>query len=210
MFPRFKYLNGLRFIDEPDADTGTAGEGDSDATEEQPAKTAEELAESVRKLEASLKAEREAHKVTKASTKRVAELEAAVEAAKAEKMTEAEKAIAEARKEAEAEVSARYADRLVSERVRSLASAKFTEPSDVLMFLRSSDSNYEFEIDDDLEIDNEAINKALDEVAKARPHWLKSGTASARDAGIGSTDNSKPKVIDNLTDAITARYASKR
>lgn len=85
--------------------------------------------------------------------------------------TDHEKALEAARAEAAGETRTKFLDRLVSAEVKSAATlAGFTDPGDVLAFLKSE----ELVKDDDPDAD--AIKKAIDKLATEKPYLLKSGT----------------------------------
>lgn len=85
--------------------------------------------------------------------------------------TDHEKALEAARAEAAGETRTKFLDRLVSAEVKSAATlAGFTDPGDVLAFLKSE----ELVKDDDPDAD--AIKKAIDKLASEKPYLLKPGT----------------------------------
>lgn len=85
--------------------------------------------------------------------------------------TDHEKALEAARAEAAGETRTKFLDRLVSAEVKSAATlAGFTDPGDVLAFLKSE----ELVKDDDPDAD--AIKKAIDKLATEKPYLLKPGT----------------------------------
>lgn len=89
--------------------------------------------------------------------------------------TEHEKALEAARAEAAGETRTKFLDRLVSSEVKSAATlAGFTDPGDVLAFLKSE----ELVKDDDPDAD--AIKKAIDKLAAEKPYLLRVGKPAPR------------------------------
>lgn len=81
--------------------------------------------------------------------------------------TEHEKALEAARSEAAGEVRSKFLDRLVSAEVKSAATiAGFTDPGDVLAFLKSE------ELVKDDEPDADAIKKAVEKLATDKPYLV--------------------------------------
>lgn len=85
--------------------------------------------------------------------------------------TDHEKALEAARAEAAGETRTKFLDRLVSAEVKSAATlAGFTDPGDVLAFLKSE------ELVKDDEPDADAITKAITKLATDKPYLLKADT----------------------------------
>lgn len=85
--------------------------------------------------------------------------------------TDHDKALEAARAEAAGETRTKFLGRIVSSEVKVAATAAgFTDPGDVLAFLKSE------ELVKDDEPDEDAIKKAIDKLATDKPYLLKTGT----------------------------------
>lgn len=144
---------------------------DGDDTGEQD----EQLGEGGKKaLEAERRARRDAEAIAKKAKDELERL-------RAEAMSEQEKALEAARQEAadaaKAEAAAKYRPKLDRQQVRSAAS-KFARPDDAIRYLDLDD----LPRDDEGELDDKALSKALDDVLKDRPELV------AREHRRGSAD----------------------
>lgn len=95
--------------------------------------------------------------------------------------------------EAAEKAAARYRASNVREQAATLG---FSDPKDALAMLSAKDLA-EVDVDDDGEVDEPAIKKLLEELAKNKPYLLKptDHTTDHRTAGIGATGSgSKPEV----------------
>lgn len=102
----------------------------------------------------------------KAAEKRVAELEAA-EALKDKPADE--QAIEKARAEARAETLKTADERIVKANLRAAATGKLADPSDVFAYPKIIDLS-SFEVDDDGEVDADALNEAIAALLEKKPH----------------------------------------
>jgi membrane protein involved in colicin uptake len=112
-----------------------------------------------RALEAERKARRAAERAAKAAQ---AELDKAREAS----LSESERLVAQAKREAREELQAEYATRVIRAEVKAAATGRLSDVNDALVFL---DLNG-FEVDDDGNVDNKAVTKAIDELIKSKPY----------------------------------------
>lgn len=137
----------------------------------------------------ALEAERASRR---AAEKRARDFEAELTRIRESSMSEQEKAVEAARREARAEAGKAFNTRLVQAEMRAAAAGKLSDPEDAIRFLDLET----FAVDDDGQVDNKAIAKALDELLKAKPYLAASatrptGTADqgARGSGAGSDMN---------------------
>lgn len=129
--------------------------------------TPEDLLEMVRKKDAEnvkLKKER------KADAKELARLKAI----EADQMSEQEKAIETAKAEARSEVELEFKVQLLGERIMRAATGRLADPSDVVLIDFS-------DIDDPDDI--KAIDAAIDELLKAKPHLAAENAPPPADPG---------------------------
>lgn len=134
-----------------------------------------------------MKAERNAER------KRAAAAEAELENLRNAGATEQEKAVLAARKEGETEATKRANDRLVRAEAKAVAAgSKFRDPSDVIAQLGSQLAG--ITVDEDGEVDQKALKALVDGLAKSKPYLVDTGstTATAADAGIGTTGTKTP------------------
>lgn len=103
-----------------------------------------------------------------------------LETLRASSMTDQEKAIAEARKSATNEVLAKANARIVNAEIRAAAAGKLANPSAATKFLDASD----FQVDDDGDVDRNAIDKAIDRLLKDEPYLA----VPASNRATGSAD----------------------
>lgn len=102
----------------------------------------------------------------KAAEKRVVELEAA-EALKDKPADE--QAIEKARAEARAETLKTADERIVKANLKAAATGKLADPSDVFAYPKIIDLS-SFEVDEDGEVDADALNDAIADLLAAKPH----------------------------------------
>lgn len=128
--------------------------------------------------------ERDARKAAEKSNRA---LQAELDKLKQASQTEQEKAITAARKEGEQAVTERANTRLKNSEARALAAAaKFRNPATAVKLLDLS----EVKVDDDGEVDSEAVKTLLKKLAEDEPYLVDDGkgtTASPSSAGIGVT-----------------------
>jgi len=113
-----------------------------------------------------------------------------------EQVTKAD--IEAARREGAIEANARANQRIIRAEVKALAADTFADPRDAAIFLNLD----EFEVDEDGEVDSDAIKKALKDVLKDRPYLAKrKGTTQTSggspDGGARETPP-KPKGMSDL------------
>lgn len=125
------------------------------------------------RLQAALAKERESSKVGKAAAAELAKLKEASQ-------SEQERAIAAAVKEAETRVSSTFAPRLVAMGIKSAAAGKFQNPADAAALLGSKVADF---VSDDGEVDEAAIDKAVDDLLKERPYLGAAKVATDMDGG---------------------------
>lgn len=85
------------------------------------------------------------------------------------------------RREADAEATRRANTRILRAEVKALAAGKFADPADAPMYLNLD----EFDVDDDGEVDGDAIKAALDDVLKKKPHLAAQGGRRFQGSGDG-------------------------
>lgn len=85
------------------------------------------------------------------------------------------------RREATAEVTAKANARIVRAEVKALAGGKFADPADAALYLHLDD----FEVDEDGDVDTDAITAALDELLKKKPHLAAQGGRRFAGGGDG-------------------------
>jgi hypothetical protein len=89
---------------------------------------------------------------------------------KATQLTDQEKAIKDARDEALAEGRAIGDERLIRAEVIAAAAGKVADPSDVHAILTANGALKDLVVDDDGQVDTDAITAAIDALVKAKPH----------------------------------------
>lgn len=95
-----------------------------------------------------------------------------------------------ARREAAAEATVKANARVVRAEVKALAGGKFADPADAALYLNLD----EFEVDDDGEVDTDAITAALDDLLKKKPHLAAQG--GRRFAGGGDGGHRSGSEVD--------------
>lgn len=70
------------------------------------------------------------------------------------------------RREAEAQATVKANSRIVRAEVKALAAGKFADPADAALYLNLDD----FEVDDNGDVDTDAIGEALDDLLTRKPH----------------------------------------
>lgn len=167
------------------SETATESTTEQTTTTESKASDSQPTQADIDKLNAALSREREQRKEAQkqatantAAAKRLEEIEAA-------NASETEKAVAAARKEGEAATLERVNARLVKAEARAVAAALgFTDPTDAVALVDLS----EVTVDEDGEVDSEAVKKELAALAERKAYLLKAkADTSASDAGIGAT-----------------------
>lgn len=103
-----------------------------------------------------------------------------------------------ARREAAAEATTKANRRIVKAEVKALAADTFADPSDAAVFLDLDD----IEVDENGDVDTDAIKRALKDVLKAKPHLAKKGvkTSGSPDGGARET----PPKAKGMSDLIRA------
>ncbi|MEW2415296.1 hypothetical protein AB0953_16495 [Streptomyces sp. NPDC046866] len=95
------------------------------------------------------------------------------------------------RAEAAEKRAAAMVQRTVRAEVRALAAATFADPSDAAAFLDPS----EF-VDDDGDVDTKAVEKALADLLKRKPHLAKEAAPPSFDGGARRTADKPPSMND--------------
>lgn len=181
-------------------DTTTEATGETtDATEtDTTTATADETSgtgtEDVTGLKSALASEREQRKAAEKAAKANATKAAKLDEIEAANKTEAEKLQAKAE---QAEKKAKAAtDRAVKAEVRSVArDLKFVDPADALRLVDLSEL-----ADDDGEVDEAAVTKALKKVAKDKPYLLK-GEGGASGGDFTGSPGAAASIDQQIADA---------
>lgn len=92
------------------------------------------------------------------------------------------------RREADRAAEERVNARIVRAEVKALAADSFADPADAHLYLDLTD----FDVDDDGDVDEAEIKKALADVLRKKPHLAKKGKAPKSDPSQGSRGGSKP------------------
>lgn len=169
-----------------------AGDGDGEGGDGQGAGDGDESGES-QLGDAGKKAIDRMKADKRAAERRAAAAEAELEKIRTEGLSEQEKAVALARKEGETEATTKANARLVRAEAKALAAAaKFRDAGDVIAQLGDKLSG--ITVDEDGEVDQAALKALVDDLAKNKPYLVDSGTttATAADAGIGTTGTKQP------------------
>lgn len=162
-------------------DAGDAG-GSADGAGAGGDEGADQLGDAGKKALDRMKADK------RAAERRAAAAEAELEKVRTAGLSEQEKAVALARKEGETEATTKANARLVRAEAKALAAAaKFRDAGDVIAQL--GDQLSSIPVDEDGEVDQDALKALVDDLAKKKPYLVDSGTttATAADAGIGTT-----------------------
>lgn len=126
-----------------------------------------------------VKLNQKANREAKALRERLKAAEAEAERLRKEAMSEQERAIAEAREEAAAEIRAEYEAKLLERSVRAIASTRLNDPEDAWRLIDFEDVDAE---------DEKAIEKAIDDLVKAKPYLARKRGGNGIDQGPhGST-----------------------
>lgn len=161
-----------------------------EGTEAAEASTDETLGDAGKKaLGAERQARNAAERETKAAQRQVTELAKQLKAYEDRDKSDLEKAN-ERLLNAEARVSA-IRERAVSAEIKARAANTFADPSDAAAFLRASDY-----VDDQGEIDEKALDKAISDLLKAKPHLAKEGAPPSFDGGARRTADKPPSMND--------------
>lgn len=212
---------GLRFADAGGDGSGAGGDGGDggdgsgdggDGEGEKPLGAAGEQA--LERTKAKLKTAAAELKSYKELGVTADEIRALVEAKNAGNAPDADAIKAAATREAEEAASERYAAKARASAVREQAATLgFIDPKDALATL-SVDDLADIDITDD-EVDEAAVKKLLEDLAKKKPYLLKSkdNTADHRTAGIGSSGSGTPPEsqpgVGRMRDAYAASSAGK-
>lgn len=187
-------LMGLRFVtDNESNDSGEESEEvDTDEVETDAEETVEEtegddpFAEERTKLTGTLtKVRGENRELKKANKALKAQL-----AEKSKPVDESE--IDAAKREAAAEASKKADERILRSEIRAAATGKFADPKDALAFLDLT----EFEVDENGDVDSDAIEDALTNLLEKKPHL---GVAPKRFQGGGHQGAKAPAKLSQLT-----------
>lgn len=101
-----------------------------------------------------------------------------------------EKKLDEARKEAASEAEAKANKRIIRAEVKAAAGGKFKDSADALAYLDLED----FDVDENGDVDEEAISEALDDLLKKKPYLAAQSGGARFDSARG-----KPKPAGQLT-----------
>lgn len=175
----------LRFLDDaPDgaagSETSTADAADADETntdEPDEAEGAESLGDPGKKALDAMKAKmRAAQKTARDTAAELADMKAKQETAA---KPADEQAIDAARREGRSEATTTANKKLVKVGLRSAGKGKLANPSDALVFIDTA----QFDVDDDGEIDTDALDEAIDKLLADRPYLA--AAAAQRFSGSG-------------------------
>lgn len=101
-----------------------------------------------------------------------------------------EKKLDDARKQAASEAEAKANKRIVRSEVKAAAGKKFQDPADAIAYLDLED----FDVDENGDVDEEAINEALDDLLKKKPYLAAQSGGARFDSARG-----KPKPAGQIT-----------
>lgn len=115
------------------------------------------------------------------------------------------------RRDAEAAASAKVNTRLVRAEVKALASATFADPTDAHLYIDLDD----IEVDQDGEVDTDAIATALKDVLRRKPHLAKVKADEERDVedldgGARRTPPKPENMMSIIRDAAAAKNGRRR
>lgn len=182
-------LMGIRFLEGDDPTDNPAPEPDPDPAPEPPAEEDPNAG-----LKKALAAERAARKAADAEAAR---LKAEI-AAKDKSAEEIE--LDRARDEARREVTAKANERVLKAELRAQATGQLADPADALAFIDLT----QFEVDDDGQVDGDALNEAITDLLKRKPH-LAAPKGPERPSGSGDGGaGAPPKPAENLDEQIAA------
>jgi len=183
-----------------DAAAETSGDSDTTATATEAAntETAETaLGDAGKKALDAMKAERKAAREEAAAAKAERDaLQAKLDG------KEAEFAAEQSKREAERAALEKANDRIRKSEVKAAAKGVLADPQDAYKFL-DLDS---FEVDDDGNVDEDAIAQALDDLVKSKPYLAAQGGRKFQGSADGGARNDATKVTQ-LTEADMARMS---
>lgn len=160
-------------------------------------------------------ARKAAEKAQRDATTRLADLEKRLADVDEATKSETEKALEKARKEAgdtaRSEERAKSNRRILTAEVRAAAGGKLADPADAVRLLDLD----EFTVDDDGDIDEKAISKAIDDLLKSKPYLAANGRkAPVPSADGGARTTAAPKTDDTprglIAAGLVANEASRR
>lgn len=135
----------------------------------------------------------------KAANAKAKAAEERAEALASAQMSEQEKAVEAARKEASETSSSKYRTRIITSEIKAAAGGKLADPGDAVRLL---DLN-QFELDDNDELDPQALEKAIAGLLKAKPYL-----AADKPRFTGSADQGA-RSTPTLGEAIATATAAK-
>lgn len=156
---------------------------------------AEALGEPGKKALDAMKAQRKAALDAKRAAE--AELEELRAQLAAKDKTPEQQALDEARNEGRKEAKATSDERIVRLSVKAAAAGKLADPSDALAFIDLK----QFEVDDDGEVDSDALNDAIADLLKKKPH-LAAGKPNPFQGGGDGGAKQPPKPDESIDDLI--------
>lgn len=171
-------------VDESTADSGAQEEAPAtEATHEEQPNGAEALGDPGKKALDAMKADRNA---AKAEAKRIADEFAAFKAQAEGKEAEYNASVEAQRVKDEALAAAN--DRIKRAEVRAAAAGKLNDPKDALSFLDLST----IEVNDDGEVDSDAVASAISDLIKSKPYLAAQGKRFEGEADGGARKESGP------------------
>lgn len=161
------------------AEENPSTDASQDADQATPDQSDQQLGDAgKRALQAERKARQEAEKAR-------ADLEKELNTFRDAQKTEHEKALDRATKETEQRVRSEVLEtankRLVKAHLTAAAAGKLADPSDAATFIDPK----QFKVDDDGEVDSKALNNAIDDLIKSKPHLAANARSSNGDWGGG-------------------------
>jgi hypothetical protein len=108
------------------------------------------------------------------------------------------------RREADAEATAKANRKIVRAEVKAAAAGKFADPADAVAFLNLD----EFEVDDEGEVDQDALNEALAELLKKKPHLAAQGGRRFAGGGDGGHRGDAPANVPPGVPRLAHAYAT--
>lgn len=171
-------------VDESTADSGAQEEAPAtEATHEEQPNGAEALGDPGKKALDAMKADRNA---AKAEAKRIADEFAAFKAQAEGKEAEYNASVEAQRVKDEALAAAN--DRIKRAEVRAAAAGKLNDPKDALSFLDLST----IEVNDDGEVDGDAVSAAINDLIKSKPYLAAQGKRFEGEADGGARKETGP------------------
>lgn len=146
---------------------------------------------------AAIKAERTARAAAERENK---ELKKRLDKLEEANLNEVERAIKQARDEAASEAVATANKRIIQAEVKVAAGGKLSDPADAIRFLDLD----QFTVDDDGNVDTDAISSAIDELVKGKPYLAADPAAGARPTPLPGGGARPPAQQHPINEALRA------